>query len=289
MFDTLDVEQQRTAIGGWDQQYAQMSAGRFQGRIVHAQMDGIAAYEERMNTRVEQYFQAPANALVFSFDLSGDTLYLLDSQSRNTWITPENYRETAVVIDLDRLGTRYPEEVLEELALFPLRSPQAKLFGSWLSKTLNKLADAKAPSGGQDLSQQLVEDCLYVLECSLPISDQRQQRRLTQNRKIINRVFELTNAYPEDIFNVLQLAKAAGVSVRQLQQSFFQYTGLAPTAWLRLRRLNAAHRDLLNASPEHTTVAEIAMRRCFWHLGRFAESYRELFGESPRCTLQRRP
>lgn len=286
---TSDVEQQRTALAGWEQHYAQMSAGRFQGRIVHAELGGVVAYEECMNTRVEQFFQAPANALVFSFDMSGNTLYLLDSRSRNTWITPENYREVAVVIDLERLGNCCVSEALEGLSLTPLKSPQAQLFGSWLSNLLGRLttsADSLQPS---NLATQLVEDCLFVLECSTPRENRRQQQRLTLSRQIVNRVCELSNAYPEDNFNVLQLAQAAGVSIRQLQQSFIQYTGLAPSAWLRMRRLNAAHRDLQQASPAHTTVAEIAMRRSFWHLGRFAESYRKLFNEQPKYTLQRRP
>lgn len=285
---TADVEQQRTAIAGWEQHYAQMSAGRFQGRIVQAELGSVTAYEERMNTRVEQYFQAPANALVFSFDMNGGTLYLLDSQSRNTWVTPENYREVAVVIDLDRLGNSGAAAALQGLTMTPLKSPQARLFGSWLSNLLGKLATTAGCPQPPNLAAQLVEDCLFVLECSTPSEDRRQQQRLTQNRQVVNRVCELSNAYPADHFNALQLAQAAGVSIRQLQQSFIQYAGLAPSAWLRMRRLNAAHRDLQQASPAHTTVAEIAMRHSFWHLGRFAEAYRELFNEQPKYTLQRR-
>nr|WP_298116339.1 helix-turn-helix domain-containing protein [uncultured Pseudomonas sp.] len=289
VLNTSDVEQQRTAIAGWEQQYAQMSAGRFQGRIVHAELGGVAAYEERMNTRVEQYFRAPANALVFSFDLSTGTFYLLDSQSRNTWITPENYREVAVIVNLALLGKHCLDEVLGDLYLMPLKSSQANLFGSWLGNLLGKLAistDCPPPS---NLAAQLIEDCLFVLECSAPIEDRRQRQRLSLSRQIVNRVCELTNSYPEDNFSTLQLAQAAGVSIRQLQQAFIEYTGLTPSAWLRMRRLSAAHRDLQQASPAQTTVAEIAMRRSFWHLGRFAEAYRNLFNEQPKCTLQRRP
>ncbi|WP_137819657.1 helix-turn-helix domain-containing protein [Pseudomonas sp. 2FG] len=289
VLDTSDVEQQRTAIAGWEQQYAQMSAGRFHGRIVHAEFGAVEAYEERMNTRVEQHFHAPDNALVFSFDMADGALYLLDSKSQNTWVTPENYREVAVVVDLDLLGEDCHADSLEGLTLTPLRSQQSQLFGSWLSNLLGKLAESPEHSQELHLPHQLVEDCLFVLECSTRSEDRLRQKRLTQDRKIVGRVFELANAYPEDNFNVLQLAKVAGVSVRQLQQSFTQFTGLAPTAWLRLRRLNAAHRDLQRASPEETTVAEVAMHWSFWHLGRFSEAYRKLFNEQPKCTLQRRP
>lgn len=86
---------------------------------------------------------------------------------------------------------------------------------------------------------------------------------------------------------MLQLANGAGVTVRQLQQSFTSFTGVSPSQWQRLRRLNFARRDLLRLTPGDTTVAEIAMRWSFWHLGRFSEAYRRLFGELPSCTLLR--
>jgi len=35
------------------------------------------------------------------------------------------------------------------------------------------------------------------------------------------------------------------------------------------------------------TIAEVAMRWSFWHLGRFSESYRQLFKELPSETLKR--
>lgn len=60
---------------------------------------------------------------------------------------------------------------------------------------------------------------------------------------------------------------------------------MAPTAWLRMRRLNLARQALLRARPGETTVADVAMRYSFWHLGRFAEAYRTLFLESPSQTL----
>lgn len=288
VLQTLDVDQQRTAIDGWQQHYAQMSAGRFHGSIVHAQCNGVQAYEERMNTRVEQHFHAPDNALVFSFDMADGALYLLNSQSQNTWITPENYREVAVVVDLAQMRGAAGSDDLNDLLLTPLKSQQSQVFSSWLSYTLNKLSATPGASLDAELSRQLVDDCLFVLDCSTRSLDQPKQKRLALDRQIVAQVFELASAYPEDNFNVLELANAADVTVRQLQHSFTQFTGITPSAWLRLRRLNAAHRDLLRAAPEETTVAEVAMRWSFWHLGRFAEAYKALFNEAPKVTLQRR-
>nr|WP_258700568.1 helix-turn-helix domain-containing protein [Pseudomonas sp. B21-015] len=65
-------------------------------------------------------------------------------------------------------------------------------------------------------------------------------------------------------------------------------TGMSPTHWLRLRRLNSARRELLSRTASDTTVAQVAMHWSFWHLGRFSSSYRALFQELPSQTLARK-
>ncbi|AYC35107.1 helix-turn-helix domain-containing protein [Pseudomonas cavernae] len=286
----LDVDQQQRVIAGWEQHYQQMSPGAFRGQIVHLELGGVAVYEERMNTRVEQYFHAPASSLVFSFDAVDGSLYLLNGESQNTWITPENYKEVAVVLDQNYLSrlAGLDLSVLDGLFLTPLRSQHSRLFGRWLSGTLGRLLATPDQLAEENLARQLVDDCLFVLECSTRTLDDSGLRRLARDRQVVRKVFELATAFPDEHFNVLQLASVASVSVRQLQKSFTAFIGVAPNHWLRLRRLNAAHRDLLRASPGETTVAEIAMRWSFWHLGRFSEAYRQLFNELPSCTLLRR-
>lgn len=104
----------------------------------------------------------------------------------------------------------------------------------------------------------------------------------------MKRVAEWAADVPEETLNLLELSEVAGVSLRQLQHTFKTYTGMAPSQWLRLRRLNSAHRELLGRSTADTTVAEVAMHWSFWHLGRFSSSYRALFKELPSETLKRR-
>ena len=284
--NTADVDQQ-LVIAGWQEHYQQMSAGYFQGKVVHLQLNGIEVFEEQMNTRIEQHFHAPAASLVFSFDTQNGSLYLLNEETQNTWITPENYKEVSVVI-----GPRYLRQLenlsnLDGLFLTPLVSQQSRIFGRWLSSTLQQLAVDDSPLPDENLAQQLVDDCLYILDCPRQTLDHSQQKHLAHDRRLIQRVFDLVMTAPQEHFNVLQLANAAGVSVRQLQHSFTSFTGVSPSQWQRLRRLNFARRDLLRMSAAETTVAEIAMRWSFWHLGRFSETYRALFGELPSSTLLR--
>lgn len=84
-----------------------------------------------------------------------------------------------------------------------------------------------------------------------------------------------------------ELAAAAGVSIRTVSRGFHERYGIGPLAWLKLRRLEAAQRELRSMAPGETSVTEVALRYGFEHLGRFAADYRRRFGETPSATLRK--
>ena len=78
------------------------------------------------------------------------------------------------------------------------------------------------------------------------------------------------------------LRQALGVPMRALHNAFVAVHGLSIHRYLRLHRARAA----LRAGREfnsHATIA--ALSRGFWHLGRFSQEYRALFGELPSGTI----
>ena len=287
-FNTADVAEQIRATPGWVQQYQQMSPGHFAGLVRYLDLQGVEIYEESMNTRVEQNFSAPQGSLSFCFDRGDNALYVLNGESRNIWITPENYQEIAVVFGPEFVK-RHSLDIarLEGLFMAPLNSQQNALFCRWLSGTLTRLSQTFDPPSREALTQQLLEDCLFILDNACVGLDQGALQRRAGERAIMKRVGEWAADTPEEHLNLLELSQVAGVSLRQLQHAFKTYTGMAPTQWLRLRRLNSARRELLSRTPTQTTVAEVAMHWSFWHLGRFSSSYRALFKELPSDTLKR--
>src|ERR1700736_5784507 len=82
------------------------------------------------------------------------------------------------------------------------------------------------------------------------------------------------------------LAMQCHVSVRTLQEGFRRHLGMSPMGYLRVVRLRRAHRDLRSAHPSHSSVASIAHRWGFPHLGRFAAAHKTTFGETPRQALR---
>lgn len=103
----------------------------------------------------------------------------------------------------------------------------------------------------------------------------------------VKRAIEFMRANLSVAVTMQQLAAACGVSARTLQQSFRQFKMTTPMAYLQHLRLEAVHRELLQADPGQN-VADIALKWGFVHLGRFAADYRARFGELPSHTLRTR-
>jgi AraC-like DNA-binding protein len=106
--------------------------------------------------------------------------------------------------------------------------------------------------------------------------------------RAIRRVIDAIHGEPERAFNVADLAAIAGMSVRSLQEGFRRHVGSAPMTYLQQIRLARAHEALRCADPQRVTVASVAHRWGFAHLGRFASAYRSRFGTSPSETLRER-
>jgi transcriptional regulator GlxA family with amidase domain len=86
---------------------------------------------------------------------------------------------------------------------------------------------------------------------------------------------------------VCEIAEAAGLSVRRLQEVFRTHLGTTPLSYSRRARLGAAHDDLVAIASGTATgsVTDVAIRRGFTHLSRFAQQYRIAYGCSPSATL----
>ncbi|MFI8291151.1 AraC family transcriptional regulator [Streptomyces sp. NPDC085614] len=102
----------------------------------------------------------------------------------------------------------------------------------------------------------------------------------------VKRAMDAVRARPEHPFTTTELAALAKVSVRRLQESFREYVGMAPMAFVREVRLDRVHEELRAAEPGELGVSEAAWRWGFTHQGRFAAQYRARFGESPSQTLR---
>jgi len=102
----------------------------------------------------------------------------------------------------------------------------------------------------------------------------------------VARTKEYIHEHARSLPTLSDLLRVAGVSARTLQTRFREEVGVGPIQYLREVRLRRVHEALRHPTPE-TNVTDVAIEWGFYHLGRFADQYRQRYGESPSATLRR--
>ena len=128
-----------------------------------------------------------------------------------------------------------------------------------------------------------IEVAEAVLEAFAPSRLERDPRA---GRSAVDRAKDAMLEYYAEQLTVAEVARAAGVSVRTLQQAFLGETGAGPMRYLHELRL-AKCRLALRRSDPGATVADVARSCGFRHMGRFAGDYVARFDEYPSDTIRR--
>lgn len=139
-----------------------------------------------------------------------------------------------------------------------------------------------------DASRASVQN--YAADLLVPIltadkSSQAPLPRPTTRAYVVDRAMQYIESAIGDSVSMLDICKVLRVSPRTLHYSFESVLGVSPSRYLQATRLQRVHRDLRTAPPD-VSIQHLATRWGFWHLGRFAEYYRETFGERPSDTAR---
>jgi len=88
-------------------------------------------------------------------------------------------------------------------------------------------------------------------------------------------------------FSLRDLTETTGTSPSTLLRAFNTHHGVSPMQYVKMLRLQAVRRSLLDSDPLRGTVGGIASEYGFRQLGRFSADYRKVCGELPSVTLRR--
>jgi AraC-like DNA-binding protein len=108
--------------------------------------------------------------------------------------------------------------------------------------------------------------------------------RKLDSRRIVRSCLEHVDG-THQLPTIDELCRVAHVSERRLRAAFLEEFDQPPSAYFRTWALDCAHRQLRLSTPTDRTVTEIANRLGFSHLGRFAQHYRQCYGQPPSTTL----
>jgi AraC-like DNA-binding protein len=141
-----------------------------------------------------------------------------------------------------------------------------------------------------EVARALEQEFLHALVNCLSADDTNGSLKTRRHHADIMVRFEdalTTQGGPQ--MNMRALCAAIGVPERTLRMCCTEFLGMSPTRYMLLRRLNMARSALRRADPATASVKEIARLYQFPEPGRFAVTYRTVFGEMPSSTLRRSP
>jgi AraC-like DNA-binding protein len=141
-----------------------------------------------------------------------------------------------------------------------------------------------------EVARALEQDLMHTLVTCLTTARARTNGYADgHHATIMTRFEEILAEHVSQPPTVPEICELFGVSDRILRSCFAEFLGMSPTRYVLLRRLKEVRGALREAEPDTENVAEIAQRFGFAQPGRFAGTYRAIFGETPSTTLQRAP
>lgn len=139
------------------------------------------------------------------------------------------------------------------------------------------------PEVGKAVEQALIQ---AAVACLVAADDVVTTWSSAASSRALRRFEELLENRKDEPLYIPEICAAIGIGGRTFRAYCHEHLGMSPHRYLWLRRMNLVKRALLQADPRKTTVTDIATQYGFGELGRFAVSYRNLFGESPSATLR---
>ena len=221
-----------------------------------------------------------------SFDAAGSDALLIQPGTRKSAMRAYGADRSRT---LSAMVTAPSESAHIERYLPPVmqvgRGSAARSLRSFLIHVFSDLRNADSPLRRPVASaavEALVIDLVHAL-CDAPTPLSASDNSATSR---VHAACEYMRAHAHEALTVQQIANAVGIGPRHLQSAFRDIPDMSPREKLTEIRLEYVHAKLTD--PEGwTTVTSTALDCGFAHLGRFAKTYRQRYGESPSQTLLR--
>jgi AraC-like DNA-binding protein len=146
---------------------------------------------------------------------------------------------------------------------------------------------ATSPSAKAKLESLLTNKFIPLIGESPNAGPTKDRYGRAQRWQVLRRARVYVDNHLGESIRMADLRDRAGASSRTVERVFQQELHMTPSAYIRVRRLNAVKREIVGRGNAGKSITEIAMRYGFGHLGRFSAAYREHFGHSPSEAQQR--
>ena len=293
-FNTFDANQQAASLFNWQQEYDQLSRGRFLGQIRERQFSHVHLFQEDSNRKLKQqcrvnegiWLGLSANDRPLHINHAqgdSDSILVREDGVDFELLTPENFSIYGLVISpvlVEGIQQQLEVESLTNKSQFLSCSQH---YTQQIKAYLALLLSPNQPRWSLHTHQGIVQDMLVELFAQSSRQEIR-KATATQREVTMRRVRQyLDNSQYRNPITVTELCDAVHVSRRTLQYTFESCCDISPKQFIQSVRLNQVRRVLQDTNDQRC-INEIAFDFGFFHLGHFCQSYKQLFGESPMQT-----
>ncbi|MGY0195224.1 helix-turn-helix domain-containing protein [Leptothrix sp. BB-4] len=315
-FHARDVDELAGAQVDWRLDYAQLSGGRYAGSVRQVGLDGIQLVLECSSHAVRQRGRLDAQHIGIALGLStasggaglfhgqrlADDTLMIGRGDELDLVTTDTHQLIAMLIDATLLGRIWQDlyqkpwsPFLDHKLAVPARPGMADHVRTVHLAALQRVVADPAllhdPKAARLLRDAVLLEWLEAIPERVEIAD---LRTLQARRRLVDRACERVLGVPDQALSLLQVCQHVEASPRQLDLAFRDVLDTTPARYLKVARLNGVRRLLrqhaqfaAETGQTPPTVADLAARWGFWHLGAFAADYRQQFGELPSSTLGR--
>lgn len=303
--ETLNCEAHSSGTSGWSHAYKQVKREPFLGHISELQFGSLQILRDRVNNPID-YHGAPVEGTVGFFvclPSQGNAYCRGRPLGTNTILKfPNNYsHRTFCTGPMDSLGITVNLET----------------FGAYAKHETGGGIDRERLKDGfrvsdPDIVHNFIETALGIIDCAAldpSIAEDAHWRNYTIEKihslllgvvkagisaplrlpdpttraYVVDKAVRFMEAHVTETLPMSRICEAVRVSPRTLRYSFEQIVGVSPMQYMFSLRLHAVRRVLLNGEA-NKSIHRVAEHYGFEHLSRFAQYYREAFGELPSET-----
>lgn len=308
----FDASEQALAQNWLPIEINQLSAGNYSGQLRNIEHPDVSVFFEHQNCTVHKrgitdenfctvsFFRGTQSQLRFSeYNPADNTLFFLPSSTEfdiqvTEYIDTVYYRFDQSTL-LERLTalepTRWQNEPKGILAFDSIDRRTLDFFTETLYSSTLFQPNTRSRHQNELFAFNVMDHFAMTLNSSSFI-DQEEDYDLIARRRTTNLVklaIEYIKTAFEQLFcpSIVDVCYELKISQRTLQYSFKSVLGITPITYIRYLRLNQVRIQLANPINKQVTVTAVAMQWHFFHLGKFAQNYQELFFERPSTTLMR--
>jgi len=292
-----NFDQYQGAIKGWELDFRLLSKNDFSAYLNMFTSKNLLLARTKLYGKIDQYGNTPKGfrTLVIPANYDNEYVWLHKNVSgNNLLIFPKSGSLDAVSFNsFDNYIISIKEEILFKIIDQLDYKNCNKLFngdeqvlhiGKEFSASFHLLADKFLDDKiiNQRRHSLAINNIIhfilkYIEESNEQIISTPQKRKDIALRKAVN----IINDSEVDLISIPELCRLVGVSERTLLYAFQNKFQVSPSEYIKAIRLNKVRRELFFLKGQNVAISYLAGKYHFWHMGQFAQDFKNQFGFLP--------